>query len=415
MDRAISNTIKRKRQWSRLGTLLLIVGALFAAIWLLRSSLQNSVPRNRIRLAEAELGPIDNTFTASGEVLPAFEQVITSPIHAVIEEVLQSVGDELSPGTSILQLDKSFSELELKKLQQELELKQNGIYKLKLELEKNFFDLQITDSTKALRIDQLHAELDNAKRLLQVGGGTQEAVDLAQLNLKIAQLEKRQLENDLSIQKKQTETRLKELKIQSDIQLNDLLIMEEKLRRAAIVASRPGILTWVNENIGTTVQEGETLARIADLGSYKVMGSCSDVFASRIYVGMRVLIQVNSNERTEGQISNIRPTVENNIIRFDIQLDEPNHPALRPNMKVEVFIVTASKPKVVRVPNGPAFKGTTKQDIFVVQDDVAFRRTVKVGLSNFDHVEIMEHLKPGEVIIISDMERYAGLQEIKIK
>ena len=366
-------------------------------------------------MATAELGPIENTLTASGEVLPAFEQVITSPISAVIQEVLQSVGDEVAPGTSILKLDKSFSVLEYQKLQQELELKKNGIAKLKLELEKNFFDLQITDSTKALSVSQLEAELENARRLLKVGGGTQEEVDLAQLNLKIAQLEKRKLEHDLSIQKKQTETSLKELDIQSNIQLNELQIMEEKLRRAEVIALKQGILTWVNENLGTTVQEGETLARIADLGSYKVMGSCSDVFASRLYVGMRVLIQINSTERTEGRISNIRPTVENNIIRFDIQLDKPDHAALRPNMKVEVFMVTASKPQVVRVANGPAFSGASQQTLFVVQGDIALRRQVKVGLSNFDHVEIIDQLKPGESIIISDMDRYKDLKELKIR
>ena len=56
---------------------------------------------------------------------------------------------------------------------------------------------------------------------------------------------------------------------------------------------------------------------------------------------------------------------------------------------MEVFIVTAAQSNIVRVPNGPVFKGTPVQDVFVINaGGNAERRTVKVGLSNFDYVEM---------------------------
>ncbi|MEL7341024.1 MAG: HlyD family efflux transporter periplasmic adaptor subunit, partial [Bacteroidota bacterium] len=352
--------------------------------------------------------------TTSGLVQPAFEEVITSPIQATIQKVLLPIGAKVSANQSILALDKSFAELDYQKQQQELRLKANSVKKLRLELEKSYFTLQISDSTQALTIAQLEAELEDAVRLEKIGGGTKEEISLIETKLKIAKLEKRKLEYDLSIEKQQTEASIEDLKIQYNIQANSLQSTKAKLDRADIYASRPGILTWANANIGTNIQAGEVLARVADLSHYKVVGTCSDMLMDRLQRGMRVIVQLNTEVRTEGTISNILPSVENNIMTFEVELDEGDHELLRPDMRVEVFVVTASKSKVVRVANGPVFNGAPQQTVFVIKDGVAVRRNVKVGLSSFEYVEIEGNLQAGEQVIISNMDRYASRSEIKI-
>jgi HlyD family secretion protein len=79
-----------------------------------------------------------------------------------------------------------------------------------------------------------------------------------------------------------------------------------------------------------------------------------------------------------------------------------------------VFVVTNSKKNAMRVVNGPAFKGSNTQDIFVVSEGKAHRRTAGIGLSNFDYVEIKDNVKPGEVVITSDMSDYKNSKEITI-
>ncbi|MBP6794377.1 MAG: efflux transporter periplasmic adaptor subunit, partial [Saprospiraceae bacterium] len=62
------------------------------------------------------------------------------------------------------------------------------------------------------------------------------------------------------------------------------------------------------------------------------------------------------------------------------------------------------------------FKGTPVQDVFVINaGGNAERRTVKVGLSNFDYVEIKEGIKSGETVILTDLSEYRVVKEIKIK
>jgi HlyD family secretion protein len=69
----------------------------------------------------------------------------------------------------------------------------------------------------------------------------------------------------------------------------------------------------------------------------------------------------------------------------------------------------------MRVANGPAFKGTATEDIYVVKNGKAERVTANIGMTNFDYVELKNNVKPGDVIITSDMSKFKNSKEITIK
>jgi HlyD family secretion protein len=206
---------------------------------------------------------------------------------------------------------------------------------------------------------------------------------------------------------------IKEAEIASDILNSDLNALQRKLNLANIVASRNGVVTYVNRNIGANVKEGESLARIADLGSFKVRGSISDNSLEQLHSGLPVIVLI-SDVQLRGHVVNVSPSIQNGLISFDIQLDERNNKQLRPNMKVDVYLVTASHNHIMRVANGPGFKGPEVQDIFVMNNGKAERRTVHIGLTNFDFVEIKDGVKLGDVVINSDMSIYKNSKEITI-
>jgi len=413
MDTALSEQVIAKRKRKSLliaGTLMLL---LFLAIWSLRTSLRSSLKRSAFTTAVVEKGDVENTITASGEVLPEFEETITSPINASVQQVILDAGSRVKAGQSVLTLDKSTSQTEYTKLRFQLESKRNDIKKLRLQLDKSFYDIQSNNDIKQLRINSLDADVENAKRLFKAGGGTKEDVSQAELNLKVAKLEKQQLENEIKSKQQTMQTEMKEAEIAASIQENDLNELGRKLQLANIVSSREGVVTWVNKNIGTSIREGDPLARIADLGSFKVQGSLSDNYLDQLHNGMTAIIRINDTQ-IRGTVINIQPSVHNGIVSFNIQLDQRNNKLFRPNMKVDVFLVTSTQSNVLRVANGPAFKGSPTQDIFIVGNGMAERRTVHIGMMNFDYVEIKDNVRPGDILITSDMSEYKNSQEIII-
>lgn len=416
MDRELSiqeirNRRGRTARYAALGVVILI-----AAVWMLRSALSTTLRRADIRIAVVETGDVENTLNASGEVQPEMEQVITSPISAIIQQAYFNAGATVKPGDKILELDKTFTQIEFEKQKDQLELKRNGIVRIRLDLDKSYFDIQIQDSIKAYQINSLKAELENAKRLYKAGGGTREAIEQAETRLRIAQLEKRQLENDIRSRQQGMQASIRESQITASIQEKELSEFEQKLRQADIVATRAGVLTYVNLNLGAKVNEGEILARVADLGSFKVLGSISDTYAPQLRAGMPVIVRIN-DELVRGTLINIHPAVSNNVVTFDVAFDDQHaSKQLRPRMRVELFLVTEAQARAVRVANGPAFRGGVVQDVFVLRPGgKAERRTVRVGLSNFDYVEIKEGLQPGDSVIISDMGAYRNVKSVDIR
>lgn len=414
MDKVIEEEVTARKKKSAIIIATVIIVVLAGAVLLLRASLKSTISKANITTAVVEKGSVENTLNATGEVLPEFEEILTSPINASIKKVLMDAGNKVKEGQSILTLDKSATQTEFERLNFQLQSKRNEIGKLKLDLNKSFFDIRSNNDIKQLRISNLADAVENAKRLFKAGGGTREGIEQAELNLKVAQLEKRQLENEIKSKQQTMQIEIKEAEIALAIQQNDLHELQRKLNLANIIATRGGVVTWINKNIGATVREGESLARIADLGSFKVNGSISDNYMDQLRNGMPVIIRINE-QQMKGHVANVYPSVQNSIVTFDVQLDERNNKLLRPNMKVDVFLVTDLHNNVMRVANGPAFKGADVQEIFVINGGIAEKRKVHIGLSNFDFVEIKDGIKPGDAVITSDMSDFKNSTELTIK
>lgn len=413
MDKPIAEEITAKRKKKTRIIIFIVAGLLLMSVFTLRAFIKPSMHKAEFTTAVAEVGNIENTINATGEVLPEFEELLTSPINAAVRNVLMDAGTQVKAGQSILTLDKSSAQTDFDKLKFQIESKENEIRKLKLDLKKTFYDINSNNNIKQLRIANLKDAVSSAQRLYKAGGGTKEDIEQAQLNLKVAELEKQQLENEISSKQQTMKIEIREAEIALAIQKNDQLALKRKLDLANVVATRNGVVTWVNKNIGASIKEGESLARIANLSSYKVAGSISENMLDQLHNNMPAVVRIN-DVQLRGVVANVSPAVNNSIVSFEIQLDEKNNKLLRPNMKVDVFLITAIRNKVIRVTNGAAFKGADQQEVFVINKGKAIQRNVKTGLSNFDYIEIISGIKPGETVITSDMTKYAHAKEISI-
>ncbi|ALL08575.1 ABC transporter permease [Pedobacter sp. PACM 27299] len=414
MDKNIEQAVLSGKRKQRLLYLWIGIVLIAGSIFLLRRVMNTTVYVSEITTAVVDRGNIENTINAAGEVLPEFEEVISSPLAASVQKVLLDGGSQIKAGESILTLDKSAAQMDFEKLKFQLESRKNDIRKIKLDLDKSFYDIKSNNDIKQLRINSLKASVDNAKRLLKAGGGTREDVEQAELNLKVAQLEKQQLENEINSKQQSMRLQIKEVELAANIQQNDLEVLQKKLQQADITASRNGVVTWVNKNIGAAVQPGEVLARIADLSSFKVKGTISDQHLDLLKNGMTAIIRIG-DQQVRGKVVNIYPAVQNATVSFDIKPDSSHHKLFRPNLKADVFLVTDEHQQVLRVSNGPAFRGTPSQYIYVLKDGVATRKMAQIGLSNFDFVELKDQVKAGDMVIISDMSSFKNSSQITIK
>ncbi len=414
MDKQIDNRTLRKRKAKRWTYIVGVAAALALGYWLLSQGLTASVKRADILVGEVREGEIDNTISANGIVEPSSEIVLVSPLSAKVMKVVKENGTRVEPGEAILILDTEYTQMEFQRLVDELRLKDNNVVKLKLELEKNIRDIELDDQVKDLQLKKLRASLSDAQRLKTIGGVTQEEVDQAKQNLEIALLEKKKLENELKYRKESIASSVQNEQIQASIQKKRLDELDKKLKNATVHSTEEGVITWLENRIGAQINEGEPLVRLANLSSYSIDASVSDMHTEKLVLGMMVQVEV-SNGIEMGEIIQILPAVENNTIRFKVRLQKADSDKLRPKMKVPVRIVTDTKSHGIYIPNGQGVSGGTSIKVFVLEDGQAVARTIETGLRTSDKIEVISGLKVGEKVVLSDMSLYKNKSKLKVK
>jgi HlyD family secretion protein len=174
-------------------------------------------------------------------------------------------------------------------------------------------------------------------------------------------------------------------------------------------------LTWVVNEEGATVKKGDLLARIADLTSFRVEATISDVHANRLSVGLPAKVRISDTALVAGSIARINPTVSNGVITLVVNLKEPSDPLLRSNLRVDVLIETGRKDQVVRIKKGVFANGEGVRDVFVIRGNTAIKTPVRLGIAGTDYFEVVQGLLEGDEVIISDMTDYMHVKEVKLK
>ena len=413
MDREITKSEQNRAGWKNYFVGFLVLAGLVLSFLGLRKVLKKKVDPASIHIVSVERGDIENTLTATGTIVSMFERQINAPVTTEISEVFLRSGTEVKKGDHILTLDQEYTRLEYEKLHDALELKQNNISKLKLQYDKDLVELDLRDQIKALELNKQSAQVADQTRLHEVGGATAEEVEKAELELRVGKLEKKILENELAYRKSVNVSDKRNLELEYQIQRKSLQELKRKLAETKVVANQAGVITWINEDIGKTVNQGEALVRIADLSNFRVEARCSDRYAQKILIGQVVNVRIDKQNVT-GRIERILPEVLNNTIRFLVSLDNQDDARLRPNLQTEVYIVTDKQSDVLKLKKGAAIIGANNQDVFVVRNGIAFRTPITKGLSNSAYVQIESGLKAGDKVIISSTEKFQHLDQFSV-
>ena len=416
MDRPLDPSFRRRRRLRQIARSLAGLAALVSLLVWLPGWIRPAVDSDRIRTALVQQGPVEETIRASGTVVPRFEQILFSPVHTRLVRILRKPGDRLQKGEPIFELDLNAARLEVEKRVEQLALKQNQRTRLELEERKRLGDLETSWRLKKLDLERLRTRSAQYRELQGIGAVSAEQLRQAQLEEERAGIELRQLEENRSNLVESTGAQLEALQLEMKTLEREGEEARRRLERARIRADREGVLTSVSPVVGAPVGQGQEVARVADLSSFRVDVRVSDIHAHRLGAGLPVRLRIGEEAYAEGRISRILPTVDDNVIDLEVELDDPAHPLLRPNQRVDAYIVTARKERSLRLARGPFINGGAGlHEVFVVHGETAVKTQVRIGLANFEYFEVAEGLLEGDEVIISSMKNYLHLDEVPIR
>jgi HlyD family secretion protein len=414
VDRPLDDTYRRTRTLRRAGAWLAGLALVATVLILGPGWISPTVSRARIRTARVDTGPIEAVISASGTVLPEVEEVVSSPVDARVLRILARPGAELKAGQPLAELDTTESMLAVERLSQNLALKQNQQEKARLGLERSLNDLDSQARIKDLQLQSLRSQLSRSQALSKDGLISVEQLRQAELAEAQAVIELKKIQNERDNAQRATRAELDALALEMATLRQEAQEARRQLGLASPRAGRSGVLTWSLTEEGGTIHKGDVIGRIADLSSFRVEATVSDVHAKHLSVGLPVAVKVGEETLT-GTVSNILPTIKNGVMTLQVALKEKSSPLLRSNLRVDAFIITGRRANALRVKKGPFADGEGPADVFVVRGDRAYRTRIELGLSSFEEFEVVKGIQAGDELVISDMKDFLHLRELRIR
>jgi HlyD family secretion protein len=414
MDRSIPQEVIRKRKRRVAITTAAVVVALLIGVTTLFSFLRSGISAADIEVVAVDRGEVDISVSASGKVVPLSEQIITSPIASKIVEVYKRSGDNLTVGDLILKLDLDAANADFGKLNDEMSMKQCKLEQQSVTVKSQLSDLRMQIDIAEMKLKRMAAELKSEHYLDSIGASTSDKVRQAELNYKVESLLFEQLKQKYRNERLTSSANIKMSELEYNISKKSVVLMGKTMSEAQVRSPRSAVLTWVNNQIGSTVAQGAQLAIVSDLNDFKVEAEIADSYADRVTPGAKVTVRIGS-QTLEGSVGNVTPSVKNGIIEFTVMLKESNNAKLRSGLKVDVYVINAISENVLRLSNRSYYVGKGEYDLWVVNGSIAQKRRVELGESSFDKVEVKRGLKQGDRVIVSDMVKYKNVSSLKVR
>jgi len=177
-----------------------------------------------------------------------------------------------------------------------------------------------------------------------------------------------------------------------------------------------GVLQLLPVDVGQHVTPGMNLARVADPKKLRAEVKIAETQAKDVVPGQKASIDTR-NGIVNGHVSRVDPSVINGTVTVDVTIDDPLPPGARPDLSVDGTITLENLKDVLFVGRPVHGQSDSTIGIFKVVDDgaEAVRVNVKLGRSSVNTIEILDGLKVGDKVILSDMSAWDAFDRIRLK
>ena len=413
MDKPIEQKARRRQRLKKQAKWAAIVLLMVAGFGTLRAYITPGVDRDDLRISTVERGDVMATISASGVVVPGNEFVISASFPSEVLESLAVAGAHVQKGDALLVLDARPLQVDIQDLEEKLALKENDRVTARLKLEQSNNEATGRYELRKIDLEAREAKHDRLSKLAANGLISKGELHEAELDVRRTSVELKQLEMQMENQLAANETELDRITLETAILQNQLDEKKRLLELTTVRAPRDGVLTWVLDEVGTSITQGMPVARVADLSRFRVEATLSDFYAQRLSEGLPAMVDVSGRQLT-GRVQSVLPTVENGAMQLIVSLDEPAADGLRPQLRVEVDIITGQANNTLRLRKGLGLTGSGRQQLYRITEGRALRTPVQLGLSNRDYVEVLEGLSEGDEVIVSDNTEFKHLEALEV-
>ena len=374
-----------------------------------------TVERSTVWIDGVKRGEMRREVRGLGTLVPEEIRWIPAATDGRVERIVVQPGTTVTAATVVLEL--SNPEVEQGALQADAELRaaEAQLAELKVRLENSRLDLQAAAARVESEYVQARVQADADEQLAAKGL-------VADVTLKGSQARAAEAKKRFEIEKERLAISGDSVKAQLAVQqaaLEQRRAMA-RLRRSQfdglkVRAGMDGVLQQVPVEVGQRVAPGTNLARVAQPGKLKAVVRVAETQARDLLPGQKATVDTR-NGVVSGHVSRIDPAAQNGTVTVDIALESELPKGARPDLTVDGTIELEHLENVLYVGRPAQSQAEGLVGLFVLQagTNEAVRRKVKLGRASVNTIEVLEGLKEGDRVVLSDTSQWDAFDRIRL-
>jgi len=375
-----------------------------------------AVDKATIWTDDVKRGPMIRDVHGIGTLVPIDIRWIPARTDSRVDRIVLRPGAIVKPESTILELSDPILQRETLDAEYQLKAAQADLENLKVQINSELLNQK--SFTANVRSDYEQAKLQNEvdEKLRAEGIG-------AEVTAKLSKVKAEQLGIRLKLEEDRTKNaedsaaaRLQAQQSRVDQQRALYDLKRSELDSLHVRAGIDGVLQLLPVDVGQHVSPSTNLARVADSKHLKAEIKIPETQAKDISIGQPATVDTR-NGVVKGQVSRIDPSVQNGTVTIDVLFTEPLPNGARPDLSVDGTIELENLRDVLYVGRPVHGQSDSTIGLFKLVDDgsEAVRVNVKLGRSSVNTVEILQGLKPGDKVILSDMSTFDAYDRLRLR
>jgi HlyD family secretion protein len=418
MDVPRGKEVARRRRLKRfllIGIAVLAVGGATVALAHLKPAAP-SVDMSGLWPGTVRRGPMELQVHGLGALKPEQIYWINAAVDSRVVQIVRRAGlDPIKANDVIMVLSNPDLELDAEKAEWTWKQEQANLANLKVKLESDKLDQRA--SLAELESQYTQAKLTADKDL-----------ELTRLNLqseltsKLSVDQANQLQSRVGLQKQRLGIQDSSIKAQVEAQEVTVAsaraayeLKRKQVDQLTIRAGVDGVLQEVDVEVGQRVPAGTLLAKVADPRRLKAVLQIPETQMKDVRVGQEATIDTR-NGIVPGRVTRIDPSATNGTVGVDVSLPPTLPEGARPELSVDGTIEIMHLADVVYVDRPVSGEQGATIGLFKIDPDGkgAQRVNVKLGRASVNTIEVVDGLKVGDRVILSDMSQYESYPRIRL-
>jgi HlyD family secretion protein len=422
MDVPRGKEVARRKLIRRIVYIALLVAAIPLITWGL-SRLKPAAPsvdRATVWIDTVKRGPMVRDVRGLGTLVVEQYMWIPAEFESRVDKINFLPGATVHPNDVIMVLSEPDMELAAADLQWQIKAAQANLENLRVTLESQQLAQKATTEQVKSDMEQAQLQSDRDSQLTKLGLKSD-------LDTKLSVAKSEELKGRYALSKEQLDISDKSIQAQMDAQRVQIEKLEaayklkkEQVEQLTIRSATDGTLTQLGTTatpleVGMRVAPGTILAKIAQPNKLKATLKIPETQVKDVAIGQAASIDTR-NGIIPGHVSRIDPAAVNGTVDVDVALEGALPPGARPDLSVDGTITLEKLTDVVYVGRPVVGQPGAKITLFKLDADnkEAQRVPVSLGRSSVNNIEVVDGLKVGDQVILSDMSAQDAYNRIRL-